>query len=208
MSKGIRNCKADLNRPDVTSFASLFLLIGCFWLLTATLKRPPTGLVLLEETPRVLCNACFNAPNHTQIYVCLTANGRVSFATSEPSLQLATLEQMGKKYGVRFSTAELTNLKSTAFLAVRLEKLTAKKAYAPRTAFANLEATDSHALSKTQLLDCVERAQMLSPALTNMPAGIYLAIDAQTKASLVMHLVNLFQQRKINRLYLLTHCYA
>ena len=70
----------------------------------------------------------------------------------------------------------------------------------------NREGAPKYALTEAQLLDCVISSRRLSRKFTNMPAGVYLAINAQTKASKAMRLMQQFQQRGIIRLYLLTHC--
>jgi hypothetical protein len=205
MRSQTRSCTPRLPRPDMAPFASLFLVVGCFFLLTSTLKEPPKGLISLEETPHMVGNDCFNVADYTQVLVCLTTSGRLSLAVCEPGLQRAVLDKVGKKYGVHFSPAVLASLGSATFIAVRLENISAAIVASASSVSASHEFSNTFNLPETQLLDCVESARTLSPKFTGQPSGIYLSIDAQTRASLVMRLVSLFQRRGIYRLYLLTH---
>jgi len=186
--------------PDMGPFASLFFVVSCFFLLTSTLQVPPRGLVRLEATPYLTGSECFNIPDHTQIHVCLTSKGLLSFASSNSATQWAILEEVCKKYGVSLSAS----LAALPFVAVKLERLSAIPSYS-RSTKNRLENTVADALTTTQLLDCVAASRRLSPQVTGRPTIIYLSIDSQTNARLVMKLLHLLEQKGINRLQLLTH---
>ncbi|QKG56852.1 hypothetical protein GKZ68_09580 [Hymenobacter sp. BRD128] len=172
-------------------------------MLAGTLKEPAKGLVALEETPYITGYACLFAPEHNYIYISLTTSGYFSFSVSEPALQQAVLEQVSKKFGVHFPAA----LQSKAFVAVRPELLPSLSATSPSVP-TRQQINTSVTLTQAQLLDCIEAARALSPRLTHMPSAVYLSINTQTKASLVMRLVKQLQHRKLNQLYLLTHRYS
>lgn len=192
-----------LHRPDMAPFVSLFFMISCFFPLTATLRTPAWGLVRLEETPFV-AGGCSNVPDHTQIYICLTSNGRLSFATSDPNTQRASLEETCKKYGVSLSASGMASLSTLPFVAIKLEKLPEIAACA-YSLMSQGECPAGDALTADQLLDCVTSSRRLSPQLTGMPAKIYLSIASQTSALLVMQLVLSLQQRSVTQLQLLAH---
>jgi len=164
----------------------------------------------LEETPCQQYGTYYRVPPATQILVCLTANGRTSFAVSDPTLQAAALLQTSKKYGVHFSAAQATSLKVLPFLAVKLDQLPASLAITGSSISANngKQTTNSGTLTETQLLDCVEVARDLSTSVTTLPARIYLLVDSQATASTVMRLLRLFQEQQISRVQLLNHIHS
>lgn len=199
-----------LSLPRLTTapFAGLFLILACCGLLIPRLNESVNGLVSLKETPYLRGSGCFNVPDHLQVFVCLTADGRSSFATSNPGLQRAIIAQVGKKYGVHFSATDLIHLASMPFLTGRFEAIASTLTGPTPTVSANEEFSRNCALTKAQLLDCIVSAQALSPALTGRLAFIYLSIEANTTARLVMQLTRLLQKQEIHRLHLLTHGYA
>jgi len=193
-----------LHRPDMAVFASLFFVVNSFFLLPSILQRPLRGLVRLAETPYLVGGGCFNAPNHTQIYVCLTRNGRLSFAASDPSTQRASLEETCRKYGVSLSASGAASLSALSFVAVKLEKLLEILDH-PGSTKSRAEKSVEYALTEGQLLNCAVSSRRLSLQLTGLPASIFLSIDSQTNASLAIRLVHLLQQQNISQLQLLTH---
>lgn len=191
-----------LHLPAMAPFASLLFIVGCFFLLTAAPKTPLNGLVRLEETPYRPCGGCLYGPDHAQLYVCLTSAGRLSFAVSEMNLQLASLAEVYQKYGIALSAKSVANLNALPFAATKRTSAAALLS----SVESNQADTAAYPLTEAQLLDCVTSSRRLSPKLTGMPSGVYLVVNAQTKASRVLRLFQLLQQREITRFYLLTHC--
>jgi len=193
-------------RPELTAFANLALTLSLFFQLVNYPATPERGIVALSATPQVAWLSCSKMSDHVQIIVCLTVDGHVSFAVADSALQAAALKQAGSTCGVRFSDSQLSVLRMLPYLAVRLEQLETNLSTYP--AAANRASTSRSFLTDAQLMASIVAARALSPALTKLPTGIYLQIDARTDALKVMRLLTLFQRQHIYRLSLITHCRA
>jgi hypothetical protein len=68
-----------------------------------------------------------------------------------------------------------------------------------------LSAQQKSTLNYSQLAECVAHTRTLAPVLTGYPSSFFLAINAETDASKVMHLISVLQDQGINHFNLLAH---
>lgn len=101
-SKVIFRLAAYSSYPDLTPIAGVLTAIVCLLLLNYYPLEPRRGLVPLRETPRVIGNVCFNARTTSETIISLAADGRISFATTDSTLQAAILGKVGKAHSITF----------------------------------------------------------------------------------------------------------
>lgn len=190
---------------DLAPLAGIFFALSCLLLLIYFPSERRLGLTLPEETP-YYCPACFNVPDASSIVVGLEASGRTSFATFNADLQTATLQSVGRRYGIGFSPASSNYLEKLPFLAVNIEQLPGLL-LKPDSGIAALNLDGSYpGLTDEQLLNCVQAARQIALASTQQSAHMFLLIDARTDASKVMRLFHLLGSQGISRFNLIAHC--
>ncbi len=188
--------------PDMAPIAGTIFVLVCFFLLTASFRESPKGLVALERLPRSTGTLCLvEAP---RVLVSLTPSGCFSFAASDTKLQFTVIKRVSKKYGIAFSAPQLLTLKSLPFLASNVERLPSILLSTNSIQSNTIPAAPNTLLDERQLMDCVKTAKANAYALLGSPVYFCLCIDAETDASKVMRLLGLLQTQGIHRFLLMT----
>jgi biopolymer transport protein ExbD len=194
------------SQNNLTPIAGVLLALASLLLLTYYPPEHRRGLVPIGETPRVIGNVCFSVHTTSETIISLAADGQVSFAVTDSTLQAAVLGQVGKVHGVTFTTLQAGTLGNLPYLSTSIDELpgllTSSSAI---THQALLSAQQKATLDYSQLVECVGYTKVLAPVLTGYPTSFFLAINAETDASKVMHLISMLQDQGINRFNLLAH---
>lgn len=204
-NKGIFRHSAHCSYPDLTTIAGVLVALACLLLLTCYPPESRRGLVLLKETPRVIGNVCFSVHTTSETIISLAADGHVSFAITDNTLQAAILEKIGKAHGITFSALQAGALENLPYLSTSINELPGLLITSATTHQALLSAHQKSVLSYSQLVECVAYTKMLAPVLTAYPTSFLLAINAETDASKVMHLISMLQGQGINHFSLSAH---
>lgn len=204
-SKGIFRHSAHCAYPDLTPIAGVLVALACLLLLTCYPPESRRGLVLLKETPRVIGNVCFSVHTTSETIISLATDGHVSLAITDSTLQAAILEKVGKAHGITFTVLQAGALENLPYLSTSIDDLPGLLTSSATTHQALLSAQQKSVLSYSQLAECVAYTKMLAPVLTDYPTSFLLAINAETDASKVMHLISMLQDQGINHFNLLMH---
>ncbi|MBJ6145640.1 hypothetical protein [Hymenobacter sp. BT559] len=141
----------------------------------------------------------------SETVISLAADGRVSFATNNSTLQAAILEKIGTAHGITFTALQAGELGNLPYLSTSIGELPGILTSSAITHQALLSAQQNASLSSSQLTECVANAKAIAPILTGYPTSFFLAINAETNASKVMNLISMLRNQGVNHFYLLAH---
>ena len=185
-----------INLPDMVPFAGMFFLLVSFFALTTRFKAPRSGNVALEELPRCENSACIS--ENSEAVIGLDTAGHYSFSLSGPVFQAITIQKIAAAYGIAFSHSQRSNLNRLDYLDVDVRELPSiLDASAYHQLFRSKKVC--YPLPENQLVSCVTTAKRVIQSLVHKPTYVSLLIHADTKASIVMHLIDILQNKGINR---------
>lgn len=199
-----RNRSGSISLPDMAPFAGLVFLYVCFCLLTTRPKQSDLGLVSNERTPRSETLYCKLGDNNEAV-VSLTIKQQLTFAVTSPEVQAAAIQQVALQHGVPFTQAQLTELKTVAYLRTDVENLPRFLSLPAYQRNRLTELISLSSLSENELMECIVAAK--ASAMTTMHKPIYLSlnIDSEASATHVEHLLDLLQAQGIHHFNLRTH---
>jgi biopolymer transport protein ExbD len=184
----------------MTPMVDLAFLLVTFFMLTT--KFAPEEAVVVD-TPSSTSE--IRLPESHVITIAVDKDKRVFFGMDDEEIKADLLKQVGAKYGVSFTAAQVQAFRgvSTSF-GTPIEKLPAllnldseqRKAY-------KQEGIPSDSLNN-QLIEWVVTAQSLSRKQFSKPAYIAIKGDGQADVPTVKKVIKLMQEKNINRFNLIT----
>ncbi len=184
----------------MTPMVDLFSVILTFFILTATIRPAETAPV---DVPFSVSEKTI--PNFNLMTVVLSKDDRIFFNVDngpDTILQYRKhmLEEMGKRYGIEFTDEETTlfgNLNSEFGLPIqRMKEYLALKNHSERERMQNGIPIDS---TDNQLSSWILVARQVNPNINACIKG-----DADTEYPLVKKVLDIFQDRNVNRFNLIT----
>ncbi|NEM99588.1 ExbD/TolR family protein [Pontibacter burrus] len=179
---------------DMTPMVDLFFLLVTFFMLTAT-ARPDEAVIV--DTPSSASE--IKIPDTNVITITVDKNDRVFFGVDGQQTKAALLDKMAGKYGVSFTEEEKKTFSLLSNFGVPVNQL---KSYLAMESDARKEVNqpgipiDS---TRNELGDWV-----LQTRLTNPQVVIAIKGDQDVSYPTIKRVMDILQERKVNRFNLIT----
>jgi biopolymer transport protein ExbD len=134
----------------------------------------------------------------------LIAQGKVMLELPDSSLREQALKQMGIKYGISFSSAELSTFGTIDVIGTPVHDLKnyIKTYYNPQDYYA--QKGISIDTVSNELFNWLYAARKAYAADQGMPLGINIKADKNTSYALIKRVIGILQSQKINKFSLIT----
>lgn len=159
------------------------------------LPRPYIRLPIVKSGFR-----CVNLPDKAVLTITIDTAGRAYYSHSDPAVQAAAICAMAARYGIRFSPAQLAELRKLPYLGLDVRLLPAYLTAPTRQQL--LLSGIPNAATNDQLTECILTARATSIRMLNSAPYINLEADGRTRAADIKRFTRTLQQQCLNRFYI------